>query len=107
MFYKRAEGGYRQMLPGIQVKTLVYGERSLLAEFHLAGGADLPRHQHPQEQVGYMISGRMRFTIGETTHDVGPGDSWCIAGGVEHQAQVLEDAVVVEVFAPRREDLMP
>ena len=38
--------------------------------------------------------------------DLAAGDAWCIAGGVEHGAEVLEDAVAVEVFAPVREDYL-
>jgi len=38
---------------------------------------------------------------------VAPGDSWCIAGGVEHGADVLEDSVAVEVFSSMREDYLP
>jgi quercetin dioxygenase-like cupin family protein len=36
-----------------------------------------------------------------------PGDSWCIPGGAEHEAQVLEDSVAIEVFSPIREDYLP
>jgi quercetin dioxygenase-like cupin family protein len=32
------------------------------------------------------------------------GDSWCIPGGVEHGAEILEDSVAIEVFSPVRDD---
>ncbi len=67
MFYKRNHDEYIQVLPGIQRKTLVYGEKTLTAEFHLAKGSQLPLHTHPQEQTGYLISGRMRFYILSST----------------------------------------
>ena len=44
---------------------------------------------------------------GGETRDAGPGDRWCIPGGVEHGAGVLEDSVAVEVFSPVREDYLP
>jgi quercetin dioxygenase-like cupin family protein len=45
--------------------------------------------------------------IGGEPHDVHPGDSWCIPGGVEHAADALENTVAVEVFSPVREDYLP
>ena len=94
-------------IEGIEKKTLVYGEKSLLTEFRLEGGRNLPQHAHPQEQTGYLVSGHLRLTIGDETFDVHPGDSWCVPGDVEHGAQIVEDSVAIEVFAPLREDYLP
>jgi len=35
MFQKRTEGGYTLAVPGIERKTLVHGERTLMTEFLL------------------------------------------------------------------------
>jgi quercetin dioxygenase-like cupin family protein len=35
------------------------------------------------------------------------GDSWCIPGGMEHGAEILEDSVAIEVFSPVRDDCLP
>ena len=107
MFYKRSNNGYKQALDGIKLKTLVYGDKTLFAEFHLEKGSQLPRHAHPHEQTGYLISGRIRLSIGEDTFEVEPGDSWCIPGHVEHRAEIIEDSVAIEVFSPVREDYLP
>lgn len=107
MFAIRSDDGYRQILDKIQLKTLVHGEKTLMAEFRIGKGAILPRHKHPHEQIGYLVSGRLELTIGDETRTVGPGDSWCVAGHVAHQAAALEDSVAVEVFSPVREDYLP
>jgi quercetin dioxygenase-like cupin family protein len=107
MFQKQKNSGYRQALPGIKLKTLVYGEKTLMSEFCLEKGAQLPRHAHPHEQTGYLVRGQLRLSIGAEVHEVLPGDSWCIPGEVEHGAEILEDSVAIEVFAPRREDYLP
>ena len=78
-----------------------------MTEFVLKQGSTLPVHSHPNEQTGYLVTGRMRLRIGAQEHEVTPGDSWCIASGVEHGAQILEDSVAVEVFSPVREDYLP
>jgi len=101
------ESGYAEPVEGIRMKTLVHGENSLMTRFELSQGARLPVHSHPQEQTGYLISGRMILHMGDETFEVTPGDSWCISGGVEHRAQILEDSVALEVFSPVREDYLP
>jgi quercetin dioxygenase-like cupin family protein len=99
--------GHHDVLPGITMRTLSYGDATLMTEFRLLAGHQLPLHAHPHEQTGYLVSGRLVLTIDGTAHDAGPGDSWCIPGGVEHGADVLQDAVAVEVFSPVREDYLP
>ncbi|MHB9029012.1 MAG: cupin domain-containing protein [Candidatus Latescibacterota bacterium] len=107
MFRKQNLTGYLNPLPGITQKTLSYGEKTLMVEFRLQKDSLLPRHSHPHEQTGYLVSGHLRLYIGDESHDVQPGDSWCIPGGVEHGADALEDTVAVEVFSPVREDYLP
>jgi len=107
MFYKSDAQGYQSAVAGVAMKTLVHGDKSLLTEFKLAAGHLLPRHSHEQEQTGYLVSGLILLTIGDETFRVEPGDSWCIPGSVPHGAEIVEDAVAIEVFAPVREDYLP
>ena len=107
MFYKSNRDGYKQILPGIKIKTLVVGDKSLLSEFRMEQGSQLPWHAHPQEQTGYLLSGRIRLSIGEETIEVEPGDSWNVPGDVRHRAEILADTVAIEVFSPVREDYLP
>lgn len=107
MFQKHHESGYAPVIAGIEKKTLVHGKKTLMTEFILKKGSSLPRHDHPHEQTGYLVKGRMRLSIGAETLEVTPGDSWNIPGGMAHGAEVLEDSVAVEVFSPVREDYLP
>ena len=107
MFTKRDEDDFGTVASGIRMRTLSFGIRTLMTEFRLLHGHTLPVHSHPQEQTGYLVRGRITLTIGGQAHDVMPGDSWCIAGGVEHGAEVLQDSVAVEVFSPVRDDYLP
>lgn len=107
MFEKHSDGGYRPALNGIERKTLVYGEKSLMAKFLLQKGSTIPRHAHPHEQTGYLVKGSLRFSIGTEGWDAEAGDAWCIPGGVEHGVDIMEESIVVEVFSPVREDYRP
>jgi N-acetylglutamate synthase-like GNAT family acetyltransferase/quercetin dioxygenase-like cupin family protein len=107
MFYKIDKNGYTEVIKGIKMKTLVYGEKSLLTELQLGKGSLLPSHSHPHEQTGYLISGRIRLTIGGEAVEMEPGDSWSVPGDVAHSAEILENSVAIEVFSPVREDYLP
>jgi len=108
MFYKDDDGsGYAELVEGIKIKTICYGEKTLTAKFRLEKGSILPQHKHPHEQTGYLVSGKMEFEIGGKKIIAEPGDSWNIEGNIEHGAQVLEDTVVLEVFCPVRVDYLP
>jgi quercetin dioxygenase-like cupin family protein len=104
---KATHGGYIKVTGGVERKTLVFGKNTLLTEFRLEKGKMLPVHKHPYEQTGYLVSGHLILIIDGQRHDMTPGDSWSILGGVEHGAEVVENSVAVEVFSPLREDYLP
>lgn len=107
MFAKFDPKGFLNPVDGIEMKTFVYGANSLLARFHLKKGAELPKHAHPHEQTGFMVSGKMKLFINGEEFVAEPGDTWCIKGDLPHWAEILEDSVAIEVFSPLREDYLP
>jgi len=107
MFTKSNARDPKLHLEGIKYKTLTFGEKTSLSEFSLEKGSVIPKHNHPHEQTGYVISGRLIFTIGDERFEAERGDSWNIPSNMEHDVEVLEDTVVIEVFSPPREDYLP
>jgi quercetin dioxygenase-like cupin family protein len=106
MFATNSKNGYRLALTGIEQKTLVHGDKTLMVEFRLQKDATLPMHAHPHEQTGYLVQGRIRLTIDGDVREVSQGDSWCIPEGVLHGAEIIEESVAIEVFSPVREDYL-
>ena len=106
MYGKHTITNYTTILDGIQIKTLCYGESTLMTEFLLQKDAILPEHTHPYEQTGYLVKGKLRLYIGGKSKELVPGDSWNIDKDVLHKADVLEDSVAIEVFSPVREDYL-
>jgi quercetin dioxygenase-like cupin family protein len=107
MFRKKDTADSRQIVEGVELSTLVHGEKTLMGQFKIAKGSAIPAHSHPHEQTGIMISGKLRFNVDGEIMDVETGDSWCLPGGVEHSAEALEDSIIIEVFSPVREDYLP
>ena len=106
MFRKKDTGQSQQLLEGVDLTTLVHGEKTLMGQFRIAKGSIIPTHSHPHEQTGFMISGKLRFTVDGEVTDVETGDSWCLHGNIKHSAEALEDSVIIEVFSPVREDYL-
>ena len=106
MYSYHSSNGYTEILSGIRIKTLCYGQLTLMTEFLLQKDAKLPEHAHPNEQTGYLVHGKIRLFIDDVARELVPGDSWCIAKDVRHWAEILEDSVAIEVFSPVREDYL-
>lgn len=102
-----SDSGYITILDGIERKTLVYGNNTLMTEFRLKKGKTLPLHAHPHEQTGYLVKGHIILIVNGQKYDMQPGGSWSIPGNAEHGAEILEDSVAIEVFSPVREDYIP
>jgi quercetin dioxygenase-like cupin family protein len=107
MFTKKDLRPLKPMREGIKMKPLAWEEKSLICEFLLEKGHQLPAHSHPFEQTGYLISGKLNFRIDKTWNLAEPGDSWCVPENVEHEVHVIEEAKVIEVFIPIREEYLP
>jgi quercetin dioxygenase-like cupin family protein len=76
----------------------------MIAHVYLAKGAIVPEHSHENEQITYILEGKLRFTLGDETVDVAAGEVLTIPPHVPHAAEALEDTLDVDVFTPPRQD---
>jgi quercetin dioxygenase-like cupin family protein len=79
-------------------------ERLSVGEVDLASGALVPTHQHPHEQVSYVLAGRVEFTVGAETCVMEPGACALIPGGTPHGCRALTACRILDLFSPVRED---
>ncbi len=107
MFTKYDPENFLSPIEGIEMKTLVYGEKTLMTRFHLKKDSVLPKHTHPHEQTGFLVSGKIKLFIEDRSFTVEAGDAWAIKSNEEHWAQIFEDSIAIEVFSPVREDYLP
>ena len=84
---------------------MVNGERLTLAVVELDPGAVVAEHRHENEQLGLLLQGSMSFRIADERRELGPGDTWTIPSNTPHEAVAGPGgAVVIDVFAPPRDD---
>lgn len=94
-------------LPGIYRKPLAYSEDFNLNYFELAQGSVIPLHSHEPSQIGFVISGKVRFFTEHSEFIAEPGHSYVFERNEKHGAEILEDARIIDVFHPLREDYLP
>jgi quercetin dioxygenase-like cupin family protein len=94
----------RQIWQSVAVRT-IDGERLTMGVVELDANALVPEHRHDHEQLGMVLHGSLEFRVGDERRQLGPGGTWKIPSNVPHEVKVgPEGAVVLDVFAPVRQD---
>ncbi len=103
-YYHPEDREVKELLPGVVTQTF-WGEKMLVSVVNLSPNTEIPVHNHPHEQVGIVIRGRIKFSIAGEIKTLNPGDVYVIPGDVLHGAQTFDIPVqVMEVFCPVREE---
>ena len=88
-------------------RRLISTERMMLAQVFLDKGCIVPKHAHENEQLTYILAGKLRFFLGEDESevvDVGVGEVLHLPSWLPHKAEALEDTLDVDIFNPPRQD---
>ena len=88
-------------------RRLISTERMMLAQVFLEKGCIVPKHAHENEQLTYILEGKLRFWLGENESqvvDVGAGEVLHLPAWLPHKAEALETTLDVDVFSPPRQD---
>ena len=85
-------------------RRAIHTERMTLGLFDLPKGSTVPSHSHEQEQVTYLLRGKALFKVDGREFTVTGGGVIHFPSGVSHSAEVLDDALSLDVFSPPRED---
>ncbi|MHC4242689.1 MAG: cupin domain-containing protein [Planctomycetota bacterium] len=91
---------------GASFDVLAVGEKSMVTRMNYTADNIVPFHQHPHEQSGYVISGKIRLKFGEIDEMLEPGDTYSIPGNTQHSFEVIESGQVIDFFSPPREDYL-
>ncbi len=87
-------------------RRMIVGAKEMLVHWTFKRGTLAAMHHHPHEQVVMMLSGKLRLAVGDEETIMGPGDLVVIPPEVPHEAEALEDTVVIDIFSPPREDFL-
>ena len=89
---------------GVDFELLSKGQKSMITKMNYKTGDKVPFHNHPNEQAGYVISGKIRIQFADNDQILTAGDSYVIPENTNHCINVIEAGEVIDVFTPPRED---
>ncbi len=95
----------REPAKGVEMR-IIHGNNMTMVFFSLAPGVGVPAHSHSHEQMGTVLNGSIELVIGPEKKVVTAGEAYHIPSDVLHEGRCLDGpAQVLEVFAPRRDEL--
>ncbi|HEV2924336.1 MAG TPA: cupin domain-containing protein [Solirubrobacteraceae bacterium] len=99
----RGEGDAVWMLGG-RYEVKVSGEQTngaqTVMEMWMPAGMGPPLHTHPGTESVYVLEGKLRYRIGEETHDGGPGSFFHIPAGTVECFEPTEELRVLVTYTP-------
>ena len=105
-FAKAADRPRDTVGQGIARQLMAWGDDIMAARVWFDAGAVGGLHAHPHAQVSYVESGRFEVTVGRWRRVLSAGDSFYVPPDVSHGAVCLAAGVLIDVFAPHREDFL-
>jgi quercetin dioxygenase-like cupin family protein len=87
-------------------RRMIVGKNHMLTIWKMKKGAHSSAHKHPEEQIFWILSGIIEFEIDGKRKRLQSGDSGVIPGNVTHEAWVIEDVEMANIFSPVRNDYL-
>lgn len=91
---------------GVKRRILAYGDNMMQVEVHFEKGAVGAMHSHPHTQLTHVLEGEFEFTIGAEKQIVKKGDTLYKVPNVMHGCVCLQKGILLDTFAPYREDFL-
>jgi quercetin dioxygenase-like cupin family protein len=92
---------------GAERRVLSYGGSLMLVQFNFDAGVTSWSHSHPNEQVGYVVSGEIDFvTEGQAPTRLRAGGSYYVPPNVKHNIVTHAATVLIDAFTPVRQDFL-
>ncbi|HTM31134.1 MAG TPA: cupin domain-containing protein [Vicinamibacterales bacterium] len=93
----------KEIFPGLRAR-LVHTDRVTHSWVEVDEGASFPEHQHPHEQIVSVLDGTLELNVGGTRHELTRGTVFVIPPNVPHFGRGLTRCLVLDTFAPTRDD---
>jgi quercetin dioxygenase-like cupin family protein len=79
-------------------RRILSGDQGMIVWWSIGAGVHVQPHSHANEQIAWMLKGKMEFRLGSEQWVCGPGDVVVIPEGAEHEE--------IDFFAPPRDDFL-
>jgi len=108
MYCSNKETPFIVVNDNVKRKILSHQGGLMAVEVHFTGPTTDPAiHNHPHEQIVYVVKGRFEFDMNGEKTMMSPGDSIYIEPNVPHGALMLDaEGTLLDIFTPQREDFL-
>jgi quercetin dioxygenase-like cupin family protein len=72
-------------------RRILSGDQGMIVWWSIGAGVHVEPHSQPNEQIAWMLKGKMEFRLGSEQRVCGQGDVVVIPGGTEHEAWFHEE----------------
>lgn len=93
----------KELMPGYHGK-MIHGAQLTWAFWTVEQGAEVPEHQHPHEQIMYVVKGKFEFTLNGHKQIYTSGDIVPVPSNSLHSGKALTPCELMDVFSPVREE---
>ena len=94
----------RELIPGYHGK-LVHSDHMTMAFWSVEKGKEAPAHQHPHEQILYVIEGEFEFFVENERKILHKDDTVVIPSNALHGGVAITECKLLDIFTPCRDDL--
>ena len=102
----RIEESINKQYLGVDFLVLAVGKDTMVTKMLYKGTDFIPFHKHPNEQSGYVISGKYKLIFDNNEYLLSEGDSYSIPSNIEHSIEIIEGGEVIDTFSPIRQDYL-
>ena len=102
----KKENAKKREFKNVSFEVLAIGEKTMVTKMNYKIGDIVPLHSHPNEQSGYVVSGKYRIKYQGIDEILTAGDSYSIPENMPHSWEVIEGGEAIDVFTPVRMDYL-
>jgi quercetin dioxygenase-like cupin family protein len=103
-FFRTNDLPATEMLPGV-TRRAAYLDDVMITFIDFEPNAVIPEHHHPHQQITWVVSGAMEFTLDGERQVLHAGDGALVPPNVPHSAIILDGPCkALDAWHPIRED---
>ena len=87
-------------------RRILSGDQGMIVWWSIGAGVHVEPHSHANEQIVWILTGKIEFRLGAEQRVCERGDVVVIPRDIEHEAWFREDTEVIDFFAPPRNEFL-
>lgn len=106
IFIENKDLPWEEVGQGVRRKIMAHDEKLMLVKVEFEKGAIGALHHHPHIQITHVESGVFEVEVKGDKRVLSAGDAFYAPSNEVHGVVCMEAGVLIDVFSPRREDLL-